>query len=429
MPGSGSAMKKQLRWLRDELPKLVEEGVLAPEQAVRLHAHYGLDALPAARARQAVVPVLGAVLAGLGVLLLLAHNWDGLARAMRVALALAPLLMGQLACLYALTLGGGTKAWREGAAAFTAIAFTAALALVGQIFHLSGDLDRFLLTCGLVALPLVYLLRASFTAALCALAFGGWVLAAPEQPPLLVTGVFLLLAPHVVLRVRAEPEAMTTRLLLSALLPLALFAVGATLMRATATDAGLLWFAHCVALLWMAPTRSAPALPVPLPQYGLIGLLVLGGAATFGDFWQESGRFIDWAQSVQVGLLQAVLLLALLFATTLAVRARQWWRLVALPPVFMLWATLAFAAVPPAAAAATLLANGYALAIGVTLLVSGLNRRLQRRAHGGLMLVSLLVLLRFLDSEWSFTARGVAFLLLGVAFLLANLWLRRRVPA
>ena len=71
--------QKAIRWLYDELPRLVAQGVLTPDTETRLRAHYGpLEAPRPARLAVIVFGVLGALLIGAGVILVLAHNWEDL---------------------------------------------------------------------------------------------------------------------------------------------------------------------------------------------------------------------------------------------------------------------------------------------------------------------------------------------------------------
>ena len=69
------------------------------------------------------------------------------------------------------------------------------------------------------------------------------------------------------------------------------------------------------------------------------------------------------------------------------------------------------------------------LLAGIVQIRSGLRDHDGARATRGLMLIAALVMLRFIDNEWSFTLRGIAFVLTGVSFVAAHLWLRRQVRA
>ena len=85
----------------------------------------------------AVLGVLGAVLLGAALLSVVAANWEEIPRLLRVALILVTILAGFL-----------IGAWREGKGdnvfsgtlyLLAAIAFGGGIALIGQMYHLSGD--------------------------------------------------------------------------------------------------------------------------------------------------------------------------------------------------------------------------------------------------------------------------------------------------
>jgi uncharacterized membrane protein len=80
------------KWLLGELEQWQREGVIDAGTRGVLEARYAADA-PGVSWRQIVLCSLGALLIGLGVIALLAANWDGLSRGMRTVFALAPLTL------------------------------------------------------------------------------------------------------------------------------------------------------------------------------------------------------------------------------------------------------------------------------------------------------------------------------------------------
>ncbi|HSW14471.1 MAG TPA: DUF2157 domain-containing protein [Solimonas sp.] len=417
-------------WLLQQLPALQQAGVIDSATGERLRTHYAslLEARPGLA--RILFTVLGALLIGLGVILLVAHNWDNWPRGLRLAAAFAPLLLGQLACAAVLWRARDSVAWSESAAVFTAAAFAAALALVGQIFHFPGDLDRYLLTCSLAALPLVYLLRASLTAVICALGFAGWAGSVPwgGDQPLLALLLFALLLPHVWRSWRVDSESFRTTFLLYWLVP-ALF-VAVLLSLPQSLRLGWLWFAECGALLWLLP-GAAPGLQLrrPLQGYGSLAVAAVALAGSYTDFWQHEwyGRAGEAAMQ-QAWILLGLVLAAVLFLGLRALRERAWLRAMGAFPALLLWLGLALDfrdhALWPA-----LLCNLYVAGLGLAILRAGIAQRRMRIANGGLALIAALVLARFFDGDWSFTVRGLAFIGVGVGFFIANFWLRRRVQA
>jgi hypothetical protein len=79
----------------------------------------------------------------------------------------------------------------------------------------------------------------------------------------------------------------------------------------------------------------------------------------------------------------------------------------------------------PGVQTAALGVNAYALAIGLSVCVHGLRHDRLGVANSGLLLLMSILATRFLDAEWSFVARGLAFIVLGAGFLCTNLWMLR----
>jgi len=88
--------KKAIRWLYRELPKLINKGILTDATANRLHHYYGRAASPNKKIVLFIIcGTLGALLIGLGIILLVGHNWEQLPRLLRAILSIALLAIGQ----------------------------------------------------------------------------------------------------------------------------------------------------------------------------------------------------------------------------------------------------------------------------------------------------------------------------------------------
>ncbi len=422
--------RNKAAWLLAELPQLEREGVVDAATAARLRERY-VDALSDGGFARGLSAVLGSLLVGLGVILLVAHNWDQWPRALRLTLAALPLAAGQAACAWTLLKRRDSIVWRESAALFAALAFAALLALVGQIFHFPSDLDRYLLVCALVALPLVYVLDASLLAIVIGGALCGWVGAQSEtaRQPVLVVLAFAALLPHLLQRWRDQRAALRSLLLGGAFVPQLLIALCLSLPSVD----GLiwLWLAACAALLLLLDAQIDTQnlwLRRPLRAYGEVGWAVFVLSASFPGFWTayrgEMGFAAAGWQSLTVlgGVAAGIAALALL-----ALRQARLLLLALSLPLLLLGALRLSgqAATYASVLAATL--NVYALAIGIALIREGLRQRELRQISSGLTLLAGLVLLRFFGGEWSFVARGLAFVAIGLGFLFAHAWLRRRL--
>jgi uncharacterized membrane protein len=118
-----------------DIERWVSGGLIDRATADRLSAE--LDSRPGRFGLGAVLGVLGAVLLGAALLSLVAANWEAFPRLMRVALILSVIIAGYLAGAW--RAGKGDAVFSGALYLIAAIAFGGGIALIGQMYHLSGD--------------------------------------------------------------------------------------------------------------------------------------------------------------------------------------------------------------------------------------------------------------------------------------------------
>jgi len=429
------------RWLHGELPGLVSAGVLTPEAAEKLKAHYGEpgEGWSAGRIAGIVMAMLGALLVGGGVILLLAHNWADLSRPTRTALSFAPLLVAQALAFYTLWTGRGT-AWREGVGIGLATAVASSIALIGQTYHIHGDLGSFIFTWMLLILPVIYLLNSSATAAIYLAGITWWSGYAQwrQDDVLLYWPLFALALPHLWLAWRREPFGARAAWLGWAGCITLSVGTGIALEKALPG----LWtviYASLFAVMYLAGRRWTPSGEVgwwrnPFTAFGACGIVILGLMLSCAWPWDDAGwRYYRWAEEYSqfAAMADYLLLLALLGSAVALVvlaavqkgRDRLW--LGVFPAVILTGYLLA--AFLQAEEPAVLLVNLYLLVMGIALGVAGIRNVRLGLVNAGMLVVCPLILLRFFDSDFSFVARGLAFIVLGAGFLGANLVAGRRL--
>jgi uncharacterized membrane protein len=423
--------------LLKELPALVEAGALDAGAAERVRAYY------AARAPEAHLPlgmiilgVLGALLIGLGIVLLVAHNWVNWSRNTRTIISFAPVIAGQLLCAWTLLRHNDSVAWREGSTTFLMLGLATCIALIGQTYHIYGDLESFLLVWALLSLPLIYLFRASMVAALYWIAITGWAETAhyPGGQSLYYLALMALAAPHYLQALRADRFGMRA-VFLGWTAALTLGAGVGLAQEHAHFDMLNVLYAATFSLFYLADARwfDEPRALWRRPWFalGAGGVAVLSLVFTMDWTWDSRGWWW-WGREIfswQDLVLGYGLLLGAALLWVIALRARQTHRL--------LFGGLVFAAA--AAQAATLrvvpddwiagLFNLYVLALALTTLRAGLREQRLAVINGGLVILCALIMLRFFDSDLPYTLRGAAFVGVGVAFLAVNLWVRRRDAA
>jgi len=429
---------KNRKWLVAELPGLVEEGVLSESYAAALRAHYepsevGKSVSPAF----VICGVLGALLIGGGIILLFGHNWNELSRPFRTVLSLLPLLLSQAAGAWGLWRGWTSRAWREPVALFISLAAASSIALIGQTYHIPGDLTAFLLVWMLLTLPLVYLFRAVTPALIYLAGITAWAASSRYDGGsslpfwLLYGGLF----PFAWRALRDQRFSSA-----SAVLGWGLCAQSAwigVLLERSVPGLWIIVYAGVFALLYLVGSYAYAEAPSgwsnPFSTVGAAGSAVLALVLTNEWAWKSIGwhHLRDGADGSQAAfwvdlvLVLAVPAAALVLLVT-SVRRGQPWRIPAgVAPVVAVVGYVVAAAYDQEWAA-MLLFNLYVFAFGLAFVIQGVRERRLVTMNGGMAVLSALLLLRFFDDAMSMAVRGVVFILLGGGFLAANWMLIRR---
>ncbi|MCX6998660.1 MAG: DUF2157 domain-containing protein [Kiritimatiellaeota bacterium] len=146
------ADKNQHRWLQGEVQDWVREGLVAPEQADAIRRRYPLPAEGPAWG-VIIFSSIGAVIAGLGIILLFAYNWAAIPKAAKLAM-----VFGALGGLHGaglrLFLATPQRNLGEGLCLLGTMLFGAGLWLVAQIYHIEEHYPTAFLVWGLGAAAL-----------------------------------------------------------------------------------------------------------------------------------------------------------------------------------------------------------------------------------------------------------------------------------
>ena len=147
--------------LQKDLSELIDAGILTEGTAADITAYYKDKEKEAPNLLMIVFGILGALLIGLGIILILAHNWEFFSRPLKTAIAFIPLLVGQGLCGFTLWRQSDSVAWREASSTFLFIAIGACISLLSQIYNIEGSLSGFTLMWMGLALPVIYVMRSS----------------------------------------------------------------------------------------------------------------------------------------------------------------------------------------------------------------------------------------------------------------------------
>lgn len=419
------------KWLLGELEKWQAQELVSSETAQAIRQMYTTKASQSTLTM--LFSIIGTALIGIGIILISAKNWYNLHIAVRVGLTFLPLVLAQILCFYTLLFRKQSAAWREGSALFMSLSIFAVIALVGQIFHLYGDFGRYIITCGLLGLPIVYILNAAspvlvyyYTVVTWAFVSGG------EYEITLVPLAFLLFAlalPYVVVVVKNNKNAAKTAFLSWLTLISGFFVVLA--ITFVLRDGGLPLLLLYFVMLLAFDRTTEPAKPA-FYCTGLVGALVMLFILSYTGVWDihqitSVVRYLDTAVYVLFGLCAAFAAAASYFAYARK-RPDNLTRGIVYTSVLLagLYLVNIFTNTAFIAQTGSAITNLLIFAVSVYLIVRGSKGASLSTINLGMVILFLLIVLRFFDWELDFLFRGIVFVLLGIAFLAVNLYMIKK---
>ncbi len=432
-----SRNKKAIRWLYEELPGLVDKGIIPAESEEKIRAHYGKVArIDGKKVVLTVFSIIGAMLVGGGTILILAHNWADMPRFVRTVLSFLPLVIAQALSIYVLLKRRDSTAWKEGCAMGLSLSVAASIGLVAQTYHIPGDLGNFLLTWMLLSIPGVYIFNATATAVLylvCITWWSGYAQFESDGAPLF----WLLLAavvPHIFLAFRKNASGVRACLLGWVGIAATSVATGIVLEKMLP---GLWIIIYCslFAVYYMAGSLGGEAdgfWKNPFRYGGAIGIGMLSLLLTCEFAWDDVGwgyyRNIDYGSELAAVVDYAVLAMLLggtivLLAMSALRKRRELLFYGSIPVLAVVSYTLA--SFLRGEGWSLVLFNAYAATLGVATVADGVRRGKYSKLNAGMLLISVLIIIRFFDSEFSLVARGIAFIFVGAGFFTANLFMSR----
>lgn len=430
---------KSIKWLYDELPELIDEGILNQGQADKLKSRYGeVKHVDVGKVTLTIFGIIGSVLIGGGIILILAHNWDNIGRPVRAILAFLPLVAAQIITGLILWYNKGT-AWKEGSGAFMMLALGAAIAIIGQTYNLGGDLSDFLLTWMLVSLPIVYLLNNS-TAAVLYISGITWRACHfydYDERSLIFWLLLALVVPHILVAIFKDRHSARTSLLLWVFTIAITIACGVALKPWCPglwilTYSGIFALFYLLGRVWF--DQPVSIWRRPLYFMGGMGIVTMAFVFTFEGAWEESYWYYSYRRyyAANLPIIISAIWLAAVYITDLvhlilAVRKKTYYIL--FMGIMPLLAVCGFFICRITGnnyeIISMLLFNFYLAVLGIACIVRGFKLQKLGKMNAGMGILSLLILMRFFDSDMNILIRGLAFIIIGAGFLAANFFMVR----
>lgn len=411
------------------LPELVNAAIISEETADTIRDFYQNKEETSSNRLIIVFGVLGAILTGLGIILIIAHNWDALSRTTKTLFSFLPLVMGQALCAFALVKKQKQVAWRESTAIFLFFAVGASIALISQVYNIPGNLSSFLLTWMLLCFPLIYMMRSSVTSLLYLMGItyyacetGYWTY--PSSTPYLYWVLLLLAIPHYYGLWKHQPESNFS-IWHHWLVPLSVIITLGTLAESAEEFMFIAYLSLLGGLYLIGKADDFNTQKLMHNGYRILGtggMLAMLLFLSFDEFWNQ---LYEEKLSLNGAINATEFFVALLLsmgATTLLywMHKNKSWKDIELMEVVFLLFILTFLVGLFTPILPVVMMNLLVLLLGITTIRQGAKIHHLGVLNYGLLIITALIICRFFDVNLSFVVRGILFVLVGVGFFVAN---------
>lgn len=374
-----------------EVEKLHYKGIIDDETTKKIKEYYEYERVNI-KNFSVYLTVIGLVMISLGIILLFAYNWSLLTRTVKTTM-IGMLLTGSQGLLgYAIY---RNKKWINGAGIFVMAMCGASIALISQMYNISGSDTGFFLAWGILCLPVVYLSESLMTGCLYTLILLLYIKSGGDI--LIYTPLFLA---QFLFEVRGERFSRLTEVLTKVL-----GLIGFVYWYEGLGGGGgyfILFYGGLLALLY--------TLNLGLRGVGEMGLLVLGYILTFSN-----------------GYLGKVDTLGIKGATGIAVftaaAGLMIYRKKVKDPMFLLLVLMPFSLIFSWIHGVF---TGILLALGIYYIYRGVKTGEGAYFNRGAVLTGLILITRFLDYDISTLLRGLVFIGVGAGLICGNIYISRR---
>ncbi|WP_344930098.1 DUF2157 domain-containing protein [Aquimarina addita] len=412
-----------------ELENLVKDQVISSEISEKISQYYRDKNTSGTNRLFIIFGIFGGLLIGSGIILMLAHNWDHFSRTTKTILAFVPLLIGQFFAGFSI-LKNKSKAWKEASGTFLFFVVGASIALVSQIYNIIGDLDSFLLTWIVLCLPLIYLLRSHAVALLIlilstnyATTVGYWNYR-NDKIPWAYLALFFAVLPHYWMQLKNNSSSNVVSIF-NWLLPISLIITLGTFIESNE----VLGFVMYVGLFGLFYTigrlpvfNTTRTLRNGLLVLGSLGVVLLCMTFTFRWYWEELTEWqydsLEFYVICILGVFNSLLIGYNIFKTSIkSVNLFQF--------SYLIFGILFFLFADRVIVSVTLM-NILVFALGISVIKIGTDTFNFGILNYGLLIISVLIICRFFDTDMSFVVRGILFVVVGTGFFITNYMMLKR---
>ncbi|MDC1106916.1 DUF2157 domain-containing protein [Prolixibacteraceae bacterium] len=419
-----------------DLKELIQAGVIDDAIAERVRIYYDENPVDNKRRLNIIFSILGALLIGLGVIQLIAHNWDHFSTFVKVSIAMIPLIIGQAFCgmvLYYPKL----SSWRESAASFLVMSLGASISLVSQTYHMDGSLSAFMISWIIPTLPIIYVMRSSMASVLYVIGCGIYVISleAVEDPLivlLIYLGLLIPMLPSYVTEIKRDLQGNFSILLQGVMAVIFLVVLFAAYNDLSFVWSGPIFISAFSSIYILGLNSEKASAKNKYSVYRVLGslgtimiLFVLSSNFYWKEFDKAVGPFVGITYHpgfIGLTIFMAISIILLVRMQKQGVRVRNLSPLVYSP---MIYIPLIFLSIY--LPIGKFFTNLLLLWIGLFYILEGAKKDIAQLTSYGLLILFIWTQIRLFDMRMDLILKGVIFILLGVAFISANIWLSKAV--
>lgn len=403
--------------IQKDIQELLDRGVITEDIAHKIQAYYKEQEQSSGNKMLLLFSILGATLIGLGIILMIAHNWDEFSRTIKTILSLLPILIGQGLCAYCYF---KKPSWMEASAVFLGLGLGASMTLIAQVYHIPSNENAFYFTWTLLTLPLLLIPKIQTTSVLSlvlATAFALSHRSDTDDYSLMFYWVFYGVIAYYYFQINTTSIHSFFKRSFIWLLPISPLLI---LFKHSDNNEELLFIAYFLVFniyyilsehTWIQKrVKNTSALKF----IGLIGMNSILVILSFYRIWDNPSN-ITFRFGPEVILCCILFLFSFIhyYKNDTKGQILSAYSLLKFPFIFI-FSSIYFSDL------GYYLMNLMTLGISVYTIQQGIKNQSLSITNIGLFTLGALILSRFFDSEFSFIVRGLVFVILGAGFLLTN---------
>lgn len=426
------------KWILREIEQWVSEGIIDSGTADRIRRLY--EKKNNANTLLIIFSIIGSILVGAGIIMISAKNWYDIPVWGRVSIAFIPLIAAQALSVFVLLRRMNSLAWREGVGIFLTLTVFTTIALVGQIFHLPGDFGSYVLVCGLLSMPVIYILNSTSPAVIYIWTILNWTAlqdgvdySAGEYGKFWLILLATFIAPYICYRIKNDRFGARGQLLAWAAAIGGFFGVfflhmcfdGFVLMMPLAA------YFSVVYILDLFLYKDALSYAYrPFKIVGWTGNIILLIILSYLGVWGS----VDLSDIIDVSIWPYAIIYAAFILAAIWMYHKSDKENVEIimsmnfiiTPLLLILSHFSDGIIYIIAAIAV---NIYLLIVGMSIILKGVSEVSLGYTNVGMIEICFLIILRFFDWELDLLQRGIAFLLIGVGFLCVNWYIIKKRKA